>query len=66
MLNIKLCRKLTGTDDTVISVTANLVSGQLCRPAAKFGSERESYTSPPDTLPLTLTHTHSHTYTLKQ
>lgn len=61
MWGSKLCVMLTVTDDAVMSVTANLVSGQLCRPAAKFGSEKESYKSlVTDTLsPCT------HTYTKK-
>lgn len=37
----KLWIMLTGTDDAVMFVTANLVSGQLFRPEAKFGSKRE-------------------------
>lgn len=52
MLASRLCVMLTGTDDTGMSVTANLVLGQLCRPAAKFGPERESYKSVADTVPL--------------
>ncbi len=64
MLCSKLCVMLTGTDDTGMSVTANLVSGQLSRPAAKFGSERESHKSLTDTLSPSLPpRTHTHIYT---
>lgn len=57
MLDSRPCVMLTGTDDTVTLVTANLVSGHYCGPAAKFGSERGSYKSLADTLLLTLKHT---------
>lgn len=65
MLDPKLCVMLTGTDDTVMLVTANLVPGQLCRPAAKFGSESGSYKSPTDTL-FPLSHIHTREKTKKQ
>lgn len=57
MLDSRPCVMLTGTDDTVTLVTANLVSGHYCGPAAKFGWERGSYKSLADTLLLTLKHT---------
>lgn len=49
-VEFQVCVMLTATDDAVTFVTANLVSGQLFRPEAKFGSERESYKSLTDTF----------------
>lgn len=49
MLSVKPSDSTNRTDHT-LTVTDNLVSGQLCRPTAKFGTEWESYKSPTDTL----------------
>lgn len=65
MFGSKLCVMLTGTDDSVVVLTANLVSGQLCRPAAKCSSERESYKSLKNTLLPHSTHTLAHTHTYR-